>query len=145
MAASVSHGARSYDKGCRCDVCRAANTERKRLARTRARAKALLSVVPEPPAGGLDVPGVLVGSAGPIETAARRALAGKDGPADELRRQVAFAAARVMDNQSVPQFFKSAADVLERNAAALLAVEEEDGDAAVLREVLGSFGARGGS
>lgn len=139
--ATLTHGTRGYDKGCRCDVCRAGNTDRKR----RARAKANLSVV-RPPADAVPAPEVArPADVGPIEAAARLALSGKDGAAEELRRQIAFAAARVMDNPGVPQFFKSAADVLERNAVALLDVAEEDGDAAILREVLGSFGSRGGA
>ncbi len=34
----VAHGASAYNGGCRCDVCRAANTERKRRARAAAKA-----------------------------------------------------------------------------------------------------------
>lgn len=84
---------------------------------------------------------------GPIEAAFRAAFASP--PASELaraRREVVFAAARNMDSPKHAPFFKSNAEVLRLHVSDLLAdAPEKDGEADDIKELLGTFGSRGGA
>lgn len=144
MAAKINHGTlRGYRAGCRCDACRGSNNAAKRLERERKQAREgrqprpVLRAVPT----GDDVP-VIGPTYGPIETAFRAALA---EPTDDhlvvARREMVFAAARVMDNPKAVAFFKSAADVLRSTVAELLESKpEQDGEADALASIMASFG-----
>lgn len=148
MAAIINHATvRGYKLGCRCEECTAANREAKRRERERRRAREgkppartprANSVPTKPKSGPTD------DDQGPIEKAARAALKSTDGQHDaltELRREVAFAAARVMDNPKAVPFFKSAADVLRSTVADLVAVSPpKDGEADDLAGILETIG-----
>jgi hypothetical protein len=84
---------------------------------------------------------------GPIEANFRDALDGQtDSALTRARREVVFAAARVMDNPKAVAFFKSAADVLRATVTDLLAAEPaKDGEADALNALVATFGPRGRS
>lgn len=83
---------------------------------------------------------------GPIEAAARRALAsvGGDSALAVLRRETAFRAAAAMDDPKVTPFLKSVTEVLRVTVADLLAdAPEKGGETDALNELMGTFGSRG--
>lgn len=146
---TAEHGTPArYRKGCRCDVCREWKSEsQKEYRRNRAaregKSKRAAKVVPRTPSMPTDAP---MGDAefGPIEAAARFALAGLGGDSAiaTMRRQVAYRAAAVMDNHA--PYFKSASEVLVAAVDALLAESPaEDGESDALKQLMGSFGSRG--
>jgi hypothetical protein len=145
------HGTiRRYKAGCRCAQCSAKNTaekskereaKRRREGKPPRRVPAARKAVPtsaNAPHGEDDH--------GPIETAARAALGSSDADAiTELRRQVAFAAARIMDDRFKPHLFSAQSNVLRLTILDLVGAKPpEDGEADVLRNFLGSLsGSRG--
>ena len=149
LVATINHGTvRGYKSGCRCDICKHANTKAKRLERERKRAR---EGKPQPvrkprvPTSVKAVP--QEADCGPIESAFRAALAEPTEVALDLaRREIVFAAARNMDNPKHAPFFKSNSDVLRATVADLLASKPaEDGETDALKELVASFGSRGRS
>lgn len=146
--ATINHGTvRGYKSGCRCDLCTHANTKAKARERERRRER---EGKPAAPRAGR-TSRVPTGSAasppdseyGPIETAARAALAdiGGDEPIAALRREVAYRATAVMDNPKAAPYFKSAAEVLRATIDDLLAaMPAKDGEGEALAGILASFG-----
>jgi len=81
---------------------------------------------------------------GPIETAARRALAGVGGDDDlaELRRQLIYGAAHVADTE--PRFFRSASEELRAILADLMGAKPPtDAEADKIAALVAGFGSRG--
>lgn len=139
------HGAPArYRQGCRCDVCREWKSEsqkvyRRNRAAREGKSKPAVKRVPRVPSVPTPEP-----EFGPIETAARSALAtaGGDSSIAAMRREVAYRAAAVMDNHA--PYFKSASEVLVAAVDALLAESPaEDGETDALKQLMGSFGPRG--
>lgn len=152
--AVINHGTvRGYKLGCRCEECTEANRKAKQRERDRRRERdgkpaartPRFENVPTAPAKGPIEEGP-----GAIERTARLALAADPGeepnPIAEMRREVVYAAARVMDNPKFAPFFKSAADVLRITVEDLLAgAPAKDGGTDALKQLMGSFGPRGRS
>lgn len=139
------HGTeRRYRDGCRCDPCKAAHAQVRRLERSRARAG--FSAYPRRPVPTDHNTPTPEGAPGPIEAAARAALeeAGGDSPVAATRREVAYRAAAVMDDPKLAPYFKSAADVLRATVEDLQASKPAtDAEAEQLGSLLSLFGSRG--
>lgn len=148
--AVINHGTvRGYKLGCRCKECTEANRVAKQRERARRREREgkpaprtpRTPAVPTPPVGAPTDDGP-----GPIEAAFRDALSDEtDQALVRARREVVFAAARVMDNPKHAPFFKSAADVLRATVGDLLAATPaKDGEADALAGIMASFGSARG-
>ncbi|NHF62244.1 hypothetical protein [Microcella pacifica] len=149
--ATINHGTvRGYKSGCRCDLCRKANTDAKRLERERrderegkrpAARSTRKRTVPTTPSASPQEP-----EHGPIEAAFREAFSDEtDSALTRARREVIFAAARVMDTPKHAPYFKSAAAVARETVADLLeAAPPKDGEGDALAAVMATFrGSRG--
>jgi len=150
--AKPRHGTvRRYKSGCHCNPCTAKNTEVKANERAAAKAKRLgvvptptkrvptTRVVPTPPSTDepTDKP-----KYGPIEAATRNAFSDEDAPSVAIvRREMAFAAARNMDDRSMGRQFASNAKTLREIIGDLVAAKPpKDGELDALSNLLGSFG-----
>lgn len=162
------HGTvRRYKTGCRCDDCKAANTEASRRYRSNRRrregrpepARQPLSPadlrdepIPSPPRARTEpsqsdidreLERLLTREiSGPIEREARALLDTYDRDAvTRLRREVVFGAARIMDDRSKASLFRNAAQVVRDFVADILAsTNAGDGEADALRDFLASLG-----
>lgn len=146
--AKPRHGTeRRYRDGCHCDRCREAHNAYRRRERDRARQRA-----GKPPRGRVttdhtdttDSDHTTEPDHGPIETAARLALPklGGDDDLAELRRQLAYGAARVADTR--PAQFRNAAESLRAILSDLIiAKPPTDAEAQQLAAIMGGFSARG--
>lgn len=146
---TAEHGTPArYRKGCRCDVCREWKSEsqreyRRNRAKREGKSAPVVKLVPRAPSVPTPDPDSVFG---PIESAARFALAnvGGESAIATMRRQVAYRAAAVMDNHA--PYFKSASEVLVAAVDALLAESPaKDGEADALKQLVDSFSPRGRS
>ena len=143
--ATINHGTvRGYKSGCRCDLCRKANTDAKRRERERkderegkrpAARSTRKRTVPTTPSASPQEP-----EHGPIEAAFREAFSDEtDSALTRARREVIFAAARVMDTPKHAPYFKSAAAVARETVADLLEeTPPKDGEGDELRRIMES-------
>jgi hypothetical protein len=143
MAALPRHGStRRYKSGCRCGPCTSKNTADKAREREAKRERLGLAPttkkrVPSRPTAPTSDP-----THGPIESAARAALPDdEDNPVARLRREVVFAAARIMDDRTKAHLFSAQSNVLRVTVLDLIAQKPpKDGEADALREFVETIG-----
>lgn len=148
---AMNHGTlRAYRAGCRCDECKAANTDAKRRERERRRERAGKPAprthpkksVPTPTKKGADVPTVDP-TAGPIETAARAALESVATDGDlvmRLRVEIVVAAARNLDTPKLQYQFRANAETLRAILADIVSVSpEKGGEVNALADLVGKI------
>ena len=107
---TLEHGRTRYTRGCRCDVCKAAQRD---YQRNRYRCRSGLPVKPEGPPPLIVASADGQGEAGPVESAVQAELHSLHAATDRPGlAQTALALARILDNPKAVSSQPAAAKVL---------------------------------